>query len=170
MRAVAQQMGVSATALYRHYADKDQLMREVVRETAAIFRDYLGRALAHDDPWDRLLGLIVQARAYALDHPRYHELLFLIWREPAMRYPDDLRRQKTGAFPMLRHEVRACMAAGLLHQDDTLEVALTLGAHLQGLLRMWRIGRFGTDRPAFEAFADRSFARILAGLAPAAPR
>lgn len=167
MRGVAEAAGVTATALYRHFEDKDQLLRELGREAGALFRDYLEPALARERPADRLLGVLVCARRFALDQPHYYELLFLTRLGPARSYPRDYRRAG-GDFALLRELVQDAISDGFLRRDDPVPVALTLASHLHGLLRLWRLQRFGRDRKAFEAFADESFARLLAGLAPAA--
>jgi len=168
MRAVAARAGVTATALYRHFADKDQLLRDMVREVAALFRDYLASVEGREQPVERLLAGLVAARGFALDHPHYYELLFLTPLGPARRYPDGFRA-KGGDFGLLAGMARACMEAGLFKSDDEVDVALTLASHLHGLLRLWRLERFGADRRRFEAFFDESFVRLFAGLATADP-
>lgn len=164
MRAVAERAGVTATALYRHFADKDRLLRDMVREVAALFRDYLARAESRKRPVERLLASLVAARGFALDHPHYYELLFLTPLGPARRYPDGFRAS-AGDFGLLAGMVRDCVEAGLFKADDEVDVALTLASHLHGLLRLWRLGRFGADRRRFETFFDQSFVRLFAGLA-----
>jgi len=165
MRAVADTMGVTATALYRHFHDKDELVREMNREIGALFRDRLAPGLDRTDPWERLLGVILSARAFALDYPRYYELHFLTRNGHPSRYPDDFRPPR-GELALLVDAIRACLDRGLLKPNDPVDLALDVTAHLHGLLRFWWMGRFGTDRDGFEAFADDSFARFFAGLAP----
>ena len=164
MRAVAEEAGVTATALYRHFADKDALIAELVREAGALFRDYLGPALERTDPADRLLGILVAARSYALDEPRLYQLLFLTPLGRPRRYPEGFRTPG-GDFGAAAEIVGEAMAAGVLREDDPVDVTRTLTSHLHGLLRLWLLDRFA-DRETFEAFTDASFTRILAGLAP----
>ena len=46
MRTVAQRVGVTATALYRHFDGKDALLASMLGEAFATVGSYLGRALA----------------------------------------------------------------------------------------------------------------------------
>src|SRR5687768_2852915 len=77
MRAVADGVGVSATALYRHFNDKDALLASLLGEAFGTFGSYLGRCLGGSTPLERFR---ICGRGYvefALDHPRDYELMFL---------------------------------------------------------------------------------------------
>ena len=54
MRTVAERVGISATALYRHFDDKDALLASLLGEAFGTFGSYLGRALAGKSPLERL--------------------------------------------------------------------------------------------------------------------
>jgi AcrR family transcriptional regulator len=164
MRAVAEEAGVTATALYRHFEDKERLVLELRGEAGAVFQDCVAAGLARTDPWERLLGLLLGARRFAMDHPRYYELLFQVPGQ-RRRFPRDLHAP-TRDFAPLVAAVEGAMDTGVLRRADPAETALILASHLHGVLRLWLIGRFGTDRAAFDAFADTSFAALFAGLAP----
>ena len=77
MRAVASRVGVSATALYRHFNDKDALLASLLSEAFATFGSYLGRALGGRTPIERFRAIGLAYVDFALDHPRDYELMFL---------------------------------------------------------------------------------------------
>lgn len=77
LRAVARDVGVSANAAYRHFADKDALLSALATEG---FRRFAARqteaAVAHSDP---VAARTASGRAYirfAQDHPALFRLMF----------------------------------------------------------------------------------------------
>jgi AcrR family transcriptional regulator len=86
LRAVAQEMGVTAPALYRYVDSHEELLQLVAR---AIFRDIVdelqtaARTQSEDDPGAQLVVAAVEFRAWALRHPREFGLIFA---NPAMAH------------------------------------------------------------------------------------
>jgi AcrR family transcriptional regulator len=77
LRAVGARLGVSRTALYRHYADKAALLEAVSREGFRLFRQTLY------DAWDGagrgMAGFEATGEAYvrfALEHPSHYRVMF----------------------------------------------------------------------------------------------
>jgi AcrR family transcriptional regulator len=167
MRNVAAEAGVTATALYRHYADKESLLRAVVRETYGVFRDAMGAEVPSGDShiWLRL-GFDRFLR-FGLEHPNYYRLLFAESHGVGIdRYPDDFVNGKSGGFRQLRDLVAACMTQGSLHGEpatDAPDVALTLYAHMHGLVMLHLAGRF-PDQRVFQRFYMESMERVIAGM------
>ena len=69
MRKVARACGVSATAIYRHYQDKDELVAQAVLEGFRIFGSYLMDALEQKTPIRRFRVLGRRYFDFALDNP-----------------------------------------------------------------------------------------------------
>lgn len=164
MRTVAAEAGVTATALYRHYADKDALMSAVHREVYALFRSRLVAEVSR--PPAELLQLACDRYvAFAIEHPNYYRFLFM---EPhgvrIDHYPEDFRSARSPTFRQLRDVVERCMAAGVLRAGDATDVALTLYAHLHGLVALHLAERFGGDDDVFRGFVRRSLDHLLQGL------
>lgn len=166
MRAVGDAAGVSAAALYRHFQDKDELWGELVREVGAVFRDYLFDGMEAETRAGRLWGALEAVRRFAVEEPKYYELLMSTHvGRPGLTYPERYRDNPPRTFRMLVELVEACMETGDLARDDAVEVALTLASHAHGLIRLERLGRFGDDLGAFTRFYGESFGRLFDGLA-----
>lgn len=166
MRAVGEAAGVSAAALYRHFQDKDELWGELVREVGAVFRDYLFDGMEAETPAGRLWGALEAVRRFAVEEPKYYELLMSTRvGRPGLAYPERYRDSPPRTFRMLVELVEACMESGDLARDDAMEVALTLASHAHGVIRLHRLGRFGDDAEGFARFYGESFARVFQGLA-----
>lgn len=92
MRAVARRAGVSATAPYRHFEDRDSLVSAVAAQG---YRELAARlAAAHPSPEtpDDLAEVAVAYVRFALDHPSLFRTMFA---EPCD--PDDAERVAAGA-------------------------------------------------------------------------
>jgi len=71
MRRIADRVGVSATAIYRHFRDKEAILEEIINAGLAILSNYLGPPLQAPDPFQRLKGLIDAYLRFAIEQPRY---------------------------------------------------------------------------------------------------
>ena len=167
MRNVADEAGITATALYRHFANKEALLTEVIRAAYALFRRSLMGEVPEARPEARLRLAFDRFLRFALEHPNYYRLLFV---EPhgvgIDRYPDDFRAGKSSGFRQLRDLVADSMRAGVLAGQpsrDAADVALTVYAHMHGLITLFLAGRF-PDARVFQRFYLESLDRLLNGL------
>lgn len=84
MRALGERLGVDPTAVYRHYADKDELLREVGdRCLAPATRGFS----TTDDPWDDARRMCIGVRRALLRNP----VALSITSSGPTRYPNELR-------------------------------------------------------------------------------
>ena len=162
MRNVASEAGITATAIYRHFASKDELLRALIRERYDVFLQYLADAPAGRKPIDRLVAVFDRYLDFAIEHPRAYELLFVSPHGISIdRYPTDFNSGRSRGFRRLRALVEACMAAGQLREGDATDVALDLYAHAHGLVMLHRAGRFGGRSDVLRRFFRRSLARLF---------
>ncbi|MEU1390537.1 MULTISPECIES: TetR/AcrR family transcriptional regulator [unclassified Nonomuraea] len=101
LNAIAKQMGMSGPALYRYYANRDELITELIRDAYRSLADTLRSATAKggekggekatgsDDRGAGLAGLAHAVRAWALHDPQRY---LLIYGTPVPGYhaPDDI--------------------------------------------------------------------------------
>ena len=76
---IAREMQMTAPALYRYFADRDDLLTALITDTYRDLGDTLaaaGEAVSADDPGGRLVALGSCYRAWAKDHPERFTLLF----------------------------------------------------------------------------------------------
>lgn len=138
MRAVADRVGVTATALYRHFADKDTLLREVVGEGSRRLGSHLFRALEAPTPLERLRATADAYLDFALQQPQAYRALFA---EPAGDGDESpVAAQRSAVRRFLRDRVREAMEAGAISPGDPDGVALTLWALVHGLASLHHAG------------------------------
>jgi AcrR family transcriptional regulator len=137
MRAVAERVGVTATALYRHFADKETLLREVVGEGSRLLGSHLFRALEAPTPLERLRATAEGYLEFAVAQPQVYRALF---DAPLEDDASPLARQRGAVRRFLRDRVREAMDAGAIAPGDPEGAAATLWALVHGLASLHLAG------------------------------
>ncbi len=138
MRALAERIEYSPTAIYVHFADKEALLTELSVCDFHQFTQHLAAALPPDArPLDRLRFLGRAYVAFAQEHPTTYRHLFLTDRE--ITEEAQARKPPEDAYDVLLATVGACVAAGELHagwSDRPHHVAQALWGGLHGLVAL----------------------------------
>ena len=167
MRKVAAQVGVSATALYRHFQDKEHLLMEVCKEGFVRFGMALMRGLHGKTPLERLLLTGQGYVSFALEHPHDYRIMFLS-PHPSL---EQLARQTSLAispsFQFLVDRVSECQRAGLIEQEDPDALAMGIWANIHGLVALRLDGHLAAmDPEAFSSFCATHTRRYIDALMP----
>jgi AcrR family transcriptional regulator len=135
MRALAERIEYSATAIYVHFADKEALLTELSVCDFHAFTAHLAGQLPPDaPPLDRLRFLGRAYLDFAVQHPTTYRHLFLTDREVSEEAQS--RKPPEDAYDVLLATVRACLASGALHpgwSDRPHHVAQAMWGSLHGL-------------------------------------
>ena len=172
MRALANELGVSAMTPYRYLAGKDELVALVRTGAFHQFAEALEAATARaSDPDDRLHRLKRAYLRFAAEHGDVYRVMFEL-RGPAAsdaRWPE-LAREAARAFGVLLDSVRAAIAANVL-SGDALTVAHLLWASAHGLASLHLAGRLDLGRSLERLAAiDHELAGFRPQRAPRATR
>lgn len=170
LREVARRVGVSAAAVYRHFASKEALLAEVCAAGFRQFGSYLLRALGEPTPRARLVRATELYLQFARENPRDYRVIFMGDIEsfsPVRARKAGLREAPDPTFQFLIDRVRECMQTKLLKKRDESEVAAIVWAHVHGLASLRISGHLGIvgDDEDFARFYAHSVDRLLAGLA-----
>lgn len=163
LRTVGEKLGVSRSALYRHFADKQSLLATVGAEG---FRE-LRQALA--DAWEKngcgRAGFEAMGRAYvqfAVAQPSHYRVMFGGFVEAAAR-EDQFVTESRAAFQVLVDAVVEQQNAGEVRRDDAVLMARFVWAAVHGAAMLAIDGqlRGTTETEAFERYAvERIYASI----------
>ena len=167
MRSVAERVGVTATALYRHFDGKEDLIGEVITGAFETFGSYLYRSLDGRTPMERFTQSGEAYLDFALEQREIYRTIFMtpIPKRKGADEPAKRRQDPHSTFQFLMDRIRECMEAGDLRRDDPEAVALSVWAHNHGLVSLHICGTLGlTDEEFREAFRG-SVDRLMAGLA-----
>jgi AcrR family transcriptional regulator len=136
LRQVAEAAGYAPSAVYLHFADKDDLLFQAALEGFATFGQALARAAAGEaDPIGRLEAIGRAYVAFGLSHPVQYRLMFLRRGELILR-PGPDRPAVADGFGVLLDAVEAAMAAGRLERAPVGDVANWLWAWTHGVVAL----------------------------------
>ncbi len=165
MRRLADEIGVTAPAIYKHFDDKEALLEAVAERGFGVFEERLAAMIRRQPAHRRIAGVLACYRDFAIEEPHLFEIMFVVPRARHRGYPSDFAEGRSATFNTLRSAVDQAMDAGVLRKDDSLELTLNLWAYAHGLVGLFRAGRFGSDLVAFQRLFDRAITRFLRGLA-----
>jgi AcrR family transcriptional regulator len=164
MRRVAQAVGITPMAIYRHYPDRAGLLNALA-DTG--FTELTARLVRQRFPGGIEQQLRKMAEIYlehALHNPRLFELMFLKPREGARRYPRDFKAGRSPTANLMAAVVEEGMKNGHFRKDDVWEIVFEMGALSHGLIMLYLGGRMAVPPARFRAFYRRSFRRYIHGI------
>ena len=157
LRGVGETLGVSRTALYRHFADKNALLAEVAREGFRTFRLELIEA------WERggrgrqaFEDMGIAYVRFAVANPSHYRVMFggfvVVAADTA------LKQEAASAFQALVDAIVALQQQRLMRADDPLQLARFIWALVHGIAMLVIDGPLhgpGVDPEALTHFAVR---------------
>jgi AcrR family transcriptional regulator len=161
-RRVAREVGVTAMAIYRHFQDKTALLEALVARGFERWEIRLAGAV--HAPKDRIENALRAYRDFALEEPRYFELMFLIPRQRVPLAPASLSMTSSPAFGALIAAVRDRIQTGTLIAEGPAQVILMVWALAHGLIALHVSGRFGGDDRVFRRQYDRTMTMMMSRL------
>ena len=165
MRKVAQKAGISPTAIYRHYENKEALHHQVLREGFRTFDSYLQASLAGKSALARLNMAAERFFAFATEQKKYYEILFLTMDHTVEHtIKGALFKDATISQKFMVDRVRDCMLDGTLKDDDPEEVATLLLATCNGFFGMYVSKKKSDTVAEMKAKYQRMYQRLQNGL------
>ncbi|MET4684607.1 TetR/AcrR family transcriptional regulator [Brevundimonas faecalis] len=149
IRKIADEVGLSSTALYMHFADKSEMLHEICRGTFENLIEGHRNLLSEDQPPEVRLRRMVEAYIqFGFEHPNAYRLTYLTRPIEAQEGAQSVA-QETGheLFRAFAAVVEEAVTAGRI-QGDPQAVAQSIWAAGHGLVSL-RI-----TKPYFE-WADR---------------
>ncbi|RVU18911.1 TetR/AcrR family transcriptional regulator [Streptomyces antnestii] len=160
LRAVARRAGVSATAPYRHYADRDALVSAVAAEGYRELAEQLAAAHPAPSTPDDLAAVAVVYVRFALEHPALFRAMFA---EPC----DPTSEERVAATVVITDYVRGIVRNAFPGADPEA-LATTVWALVHGLAFLHLDGKLDTSTPEVVARQVRAAVHALFTVAPAA--
>ncbi len=166
LRRVATAVGITPMAIYHHFASREALLHDVCD---AEFNRHAAMLVASQ----RQAGGSIETRLtrnletfldFALKRPHVYDFVFSQPREGARRYPEDFKARRSPTANVLADLLTEGMRTGLFRKGDVWETTLMMAAQTQGLITLWRGGRFSLSEPEFRALCHRFARRMVDGL------
>jgi len=164
LRAIGERLGVSRTALYRHFSDKQALLAAVSTEGFRTLR--LALTAAWEEHGRGRPGFEAMAGAYvrfAVTHPAHYQVMFGRFVESAAASAD-LQREARAAFDVLVDALVAQQKAGIVRRDEPALQARFIWAAVHGIAMLAIDGQLGGDEhgEALNAYAIERLRRAIA--------
>jgi AcrR family transcriptional regulator len=167
LRSVGEKLGVSRTALYRHFADKHALLAAVATEGFRTLR------LETEDAWKAhgggRKGLDAMGVAYvrfAVAHPAHYRVMF--GGHAGNATPDSpLATEGAGAFQVLVNAIVAQQKDGRLRKDNPMALAQYIWAVVHGIAMLAIDGQLKQPVEEVIRFANE---RMRSGIESSSPK
>lgn len=132
MRKIADKIGYSATTIYLHFKDKNDLLNQICEETFIRLAQNIN-AIYHlsDNPLEKLRSGMREYIYFGLKNPSQYTLVF-ITPLPRDYEPSEVLSGEA-AFDTLRQVINECIAANLLKSNDIELTSQTIWAGLHGV-------------------------------------
>jgi AcrR family transcriptional regulator len=164
MRRVADAVGITPMAIYRHFPDRAGLLNAVADQGFEELAARLAAMRFKGGIEDRLTKMGETYLDHALKNPRLFELMFLKAREGARRYPRDFKAGRSPTANLMVDVLKDGMESGYFRKDDAWEITFEMGALSHGLIMLYLGGRMNMSAVRFRALYQRSFRRYVHGI------
>jgi AcrR family transcriptional regulator len=141
MRKVAEKIEYSPTAIYVHFADKNELFHELCREDFARLQEVMQSPAMPTDPVERLRQIGRSYIEFGVRYPNHYVFMFMT---PHPEHePDEADREIMGnpevdAYAFLKRAVQEAISSGRFREElrDAELISQTLWASVHGVISL----------------------------------
>ena len=163
LRTIGLALGVSRTALYRHFTDKRALLSVVATEGFRMLKERLLEAWSPGG----VRGFNAMGVTYirfAMANPSHYRVMFGGFVDNAAR-DAELTREATAAFQALVDSLVALQKDGSVRKDDPLQLAQFIWATVHGISMLIIDGQLHLQQPQIDDLIQFAVERIHTGVA-----
>lgn len=165
LREVGSRLGVSRTALYRHFSDKTGLLAAVAREGFQRFRQALVDAWESGgrtpDAFEAMGAAYVR---FAIENPAHYRVMFGRFRD-LCGSDSGLSADASAAFQVLVDAIAALQETGAVCRDDPRQLALFVWATVHGVATLAIDGQLGPSPETGHPLVHFAMRRMATGIA-----
>ena len=162
MRKIAKEVGLTPMAIYRHFANKEDLQKELMGRAFRTFGEYLYPALEKKTPLERLRATSDGFLYFALAEQKGFELIYLAI-DPInnIKVSREIRKESLPTFHFLKHRIRDCIQAGIFTRGKVSAITVSFLAQSTGLCALYLGGSFGWSETTFKRVYKESIDSLL---------
>ncbi len=141
MRKVAKKIEYSPTAIYVHFADKNELFHELCRQDFARLQEVMKTAALPQDPIELIRQIGRNYFEFGVRYPNHYQFMFMATHLP--HEPDEADREIMGnpevdAYAFLKWAAQQAIDAGCFHEElrDAEMISQTLWAAVHGVISL----------------------------------
>jgi AcrR family transcriptional regulator len=142
MRRLAEKIGYTPRTIYLYFADKDDLLSELIEEEVGHLADSLESAFAtHRSPRRRLEAVALAYVAFGLAHPQAYEAIFMVRSHPFTRESARLGQHVHGKRMLDVLDRAVCESRRAAGGRDHQVIVQSLRCALHGVTSLLVLGR-----------------------------
>ncbi len=170
IREVARRAGVSHTAPYRHFEDKDEMILAVVERGFGLMQETIdnSKAAADKDPISQFAASGTAYIEFALKHPAYYRVMYsgdLL----SSTGQQSLQHTSSDTFKDMIEDMKTCQELNILRPGDPAKQALAIISMVHGFVTLVNDNRVGAllgDDYEMDDIRDTVMKAIFEGLGP----
>ena len=163
MRRIAKEANVSATSIYLHFKNKDDLLLTLIEESIGNLKSALIEVLDSSGDLITQLELIAHKYVdYALKNPQEYEIIYMVRPEEMPKYPKEKFRDVRSAYELIAEIIREGERKEYIEVEDSLISAYTMWAQIHGVVSVIINKRLDNRIPQ-DQFIDQAIEHIVKG-------
>lgn len=163
MRRIAGRANITATSIYLHFENKDDLLLTLIEESIKKLKQALQNAVNKEYGWIDQLKILADTYVnYALDHPQEYEIIYMVRPEEMPKYPKDKFRDVRSAYELIANIINETDQNEYSEVEDSLISAYSFWAQLHGVVSVILNRRLDTRIPQ-SIFIEQSIEHIIKG-------
>jgi len=141
MRRVAEKIEYSPTAIYVHFADKQELFHELCQQDYARLAEVFQSSAMSSDPMERLRQIGGTYIEFGVRYPNHYKFMFMTPHPPQEPNEEDreiMGNPEVDAYAFLKWAVQQAIDAGCLREElqDAELISQTLWASVHGVIAL----------------------------------
>jgi len=141
MRRVAEKIEYSPTAIYVHFADKQELFHELCQQDYARLAEVFQSSAMSSDPMERLQQIGNTYIEFGVRYPNHYKFMFMTphpCHEPDEEDREIMGNPEVDAYAFLKWAVQQAIDAGRLREElqDAELISQTLWASVHGVISL----------------------------------
>lgn len=164
MRRIANAIGVTPPALYRHFPNREAILRSIADLGYEMFGARMEEPVDAEEPNERILILAERYIDFSQDEPEIFDLMFRGPHSNVRVFPRDYLAGKSRAGNVIINEVKQCLASGAWRDVDVANTVLTIWVQAHGLVVLYQAKRIDGDAQELRRIARASMTLLIRGL------
>jgi AcrR family transcriptional regulator len=164
MREVAGKLGYSATAIYQHFASKEDLLLALTLKAGDLLTEEMEAALAEATLEEQLHAMAHRYLRFGLENPAYYRLIFQDLLPGLKLTPEQLARMRR-SWSIMRETLGTWVETRGLHGIIVDQEANALWAIVHGITSLALSGRLPFSKPSeIYTLLDLALGRWASGI------